>query len=240
MPNHRPARARRKRVTAAQTAAVHINPRGTSRPEKMAAPRSRGATIVKLRENSAARAAVLALLVSVMLPALARLLRLLSRLLLSAALLLLSWFVLAAAALLLAALARAWGVLLLLVRIPLVWIIHQISPRGVYALATPRTSTFSREQRFAAKQQIWQDRVGDFALLSGRILPNSSAAGTYVPKRKIRTRHPANVIANLASTSFTRVCRRGRDRRAPGQPDRRAPLRPRRRTRCDSRPTSPR
>ena len=130
MPNHRPARARRKRVTAAQTAAVHINPRGTSRPEKMAAPRSRGATIVKLRENSAARAAVLALLVSVVLPALARLLRLLSRLLLSAALLLLSWFVLAAAALLLAALARAWGVLLLLVRIPLVWIIHQISPRG--------------------------------------------------------------------------------------------------------------
>ena len=98
---------------------------GNVRAKKIAAPRSRGATILKLSMNSAARAALLtALPVSVVLPALARLLRLLPRLLLSATLLLLSGLVLATAALLLAALARAWSVLLLLVRIPLVRIIH--------------------------------------------------------------------------------------------------------------------
>jgi hypothetical protein len=101
------------------------------------------------------------------LAALARLLRLLSRLLLSAALLLLAGLLLATAALLLAALARARSVLLLLVRISLVWIIHQISPRGLACVSTSRASTCSDEQRFAAKQQIWRDRVGDFALQSG-------------------------------------------------------------------------
>jgi hypothetical protein len=66
----------------------------------------------------------IALRVSVVLAALARLLRLLSGLRLSAALLLLAGLMLATAALLLAALARARSVLLLLVRILLVWIIH--------------------------------------------------------------------------------------------------------------------
>jgi hypothetical protein len=126
-----------------------------------------------------------ALPVSVVLAALARLLRLLSRLLLPAALLLLAGLVLATAALLLAALARARSVLLLLVRIPLVWIIHQISPRGLTCVTTPRPSTCSHEQRFAAKQQIWRDRVGDFPPQSARILPNSSVAGTNVPQFEI-------------------------------------------------------
>jgi hypothetical protein len=131
---------------------------------------------------------LIALLVSVVLAALARLLRLLSGLLLSAALLLLAGLMLATAALLLAALAWARSVLLLLVRILLVWIVHQNSPRGLTCVSTPRTSTPSREQRFAAKQQIWRDRVGDFALLSERILPNSSSAGTNVPQSEIRLR----------------------------------------------------
>ena len=66
----------------------------------------------------------------VVLPALPRLLRLLARLLLSAALLLLARLVLATAALLLAALARTRSVLLLLVRILLVWIIHYVLLAG--------------------------------------------------------------------------------------------------------------
>jgi hypothetical protein len=95
------------------------------RSKKIAAPRRRGATIAEPTRNSAAPAALLiALLVSVVLAALARLLRLLSGLLLSAALLLLAGLMLATAALLLAALAWAWSVLLLLVGILLVWIIH--------------------------------------------------------------------------------------------------------------------
>jgi hypothetical protein len=123
MPNHRPARAPGKRVPATLAAAVHINPCERPGPEKIAAPQFRGATIVEPKRNSADRAA-LALPVSVVLAALARLLRLLSRLLLSATLLLLAGLLLATATLLLAALAWAWSVLLLLVRIPLVRIIH--------------------------------------------------------------------------------------------------------------------
>jgi hypothetical protein len=113
-------------------------------------------------------------LAALMLTALARLLRLLSRLLLSAALLLLARLLLATAALLLAALARARSVLLLLVRVLLVWVIHQISPRGLTCVVAPRTSTLSREQSFAAKQQIWRDRSRNSPPQSARILPNSS------------------------------------------------------------------
>jgi hypothetical protein len=75
-------------------------------------------------------------MLAAVLAALARLLRLLTRLLLSTALLLLARLL--AAALLLAALARTRSALLLLVRIPLVRVIHQHSPRGLTWLPPPQ------------------------------------------------------------------------------------------------------
>jgi hypothetical protein len=76
-------------------------------------------------------------MLATVLAALARLLRLLTRLLLSAALLLLARL-LAAAAMLLATLARTRSALLLLVRIPLVRVIHSHSPRGLTWFTDPR------------------------------------------------------------------------------------------------------
>jgi hypothetical protein len=115
-----------QRVKRPPCTSIRVNVRS----KKIAAPRRRGATIAEPTGNSAARAAladrllVSVVLAALMLTTLARLLRLLSGLLLSAALLLLAGLVLATAALLLAALAGAWSVLLLLVGISLVWIIH--------------------------------------------------------------------------------------------------------------------